>query len=105
MKQLLLLQATKWLFQAVVFFLNNIMPCSIEKADERLLLYTLDVSKSFDRVLIKTVDCDVVIIATAVFTKFILSKSYGSSLAKENPLNLFQFMTLYRIYGSLFQLD
>ena len=45
------------------------MPCNTEEADERLLLHTLYVLKSFDRVLIKTVDGDVVIIATGAFQK------------------------------------
>ena len=73
------------------------MACNIDNADERLLLHTLDVSKSFDRVLIKTVDSDIVIIAIVAFKKILLSKSYGSGLANENPLNLFHFMRLYRI--------
>ena len=45
------------------------MPCNIEEADESLLLHIPDVSKRFDRGLIKTVDSDVVIIATAAFQK------------------------------------
>ena len=48
-------------------YLNDMMPCNIEQTVERLLLHTLDVSKGFGRVLIKTVDSDVVIIATIVF--------------------------------------
>ena len=43
------------------------MRCNVEEADERLLLHTLDVSKKFERVLIKTVDSYVVITATAAF--------------------------------------
>ena len=62
------------------------MPCYLEEADERLLLHTLDISK------IKTVDKDVVIVRLQLFKKFFLLKSYGSSLEKKNPLNLFQFM-------------
>ena len=34
-----------------------------------MLLHTLDVSKSFDRILIKTVDSDIVIITIAAFRK------------------------------------
>ena len=49
-------------------YLNDKTHCNIEEEDERLQLNTLDVSKSFDRVLIKTVDSDV-IIATVAFQK------------------------------------
>ena len=38
------------------------MPCNREQADERFLLHEFDASKSFDWILIKTVDTDIVII-------------------------------------------
>ena len=41
-------------------YLNYMMPSKIEEADERALLHTLDASDSFDEVLVKTVDSDVV---------------------------------------------
>ena len=47
----------------------DMMPCNIEEADERLLLHTLDISKCFDRVLIKIVDIDLAVVATAAFQK------------------------------------
>ena len=48
-------------------YLNDMMPCNIEQVVENLLLllHTLDILKSFGRVLIKTV----VIIATVAFQK------------------------------------
>ena len=46
-----------------------IILCNTEKTDECLLLYTLDISKNFDQILIKAVDSDIVIITTAAFRK------------------------------------
>ena len=43
--------------------------CNTEEGDKCLLLHALDVSKSFDRILIKTVDSDIVIITIAAFRK------------------------------------
>ena len=43
------------------------MPCDTEEADECLLLQTTDVSKSFDRIFIKTSDSDIVTNETARF--------------------------------------
>ena len=82
--------------------LKNMMICNIEKTDEPFLLHTLDVSKNFARVLIKTVDVQT---NAAVASKTsLLSKDQESSLAKENSLNLFKFMKLYRICVSWLQL-
>ena len=77
------------------------MPCSIEKADERLLLYTLDVSKSFDRVLIKTVDCDVVIIATAGFHKIHSIEELWIEFGKGKSI---KFISVHEIVSHLGQL-
>ena len=49
-----------FIFLWVDLYLNYMMPSKIEEADERALLHTLDASESFDEVLIKTVDSDVV---------------------------------------------
>ena len=43
------------------------MPCDTEEADDCLLLHTTDVSKSFDRIFIKTSDSDIVTNETARF--------------------------------------
>ena len=43
--------------------------CNTEEGDKYLLLHTLDISKSFDRILTKTVDSDIVIITIAAFQK------------------------------------
>ena len=48
---------------------DEIMRCNVQEADERLVLHTLDVSKSSERVFIKIVDSDVVITAAAAFQK------------------------------------
>lgn len=48
---------------------DDMMRWNVEGADEHLLLHTLEVSKKFERVLIKTVDSYVVITATAAFQK------------------------------------
>lgn len=45
------------------------MPCNTGEAGECLLLHEFGVSKSFERVFIKTVDSDIVIITTAAFRK------------------------------------
>lgn len=50
-------------------YLNDSVPCNKEEANESLVLHSLGVSKSFDRVLMKPVDRDVVIIATVAFQK------------------------------------
>ena len=49
-----------FIFLWVDLYLNYMMPSKIEEADERALLHTLDASESFDEVLVKTVDSDVV---------------------------------------------
>ena len=46
---------------------DDMMRWNVEGADEHLLLHTLEVSKKFERVLIKTVDSYVVITETAAF--------------------------------------
>ena len=43
------------------------MPCDTEEADDCLLLHTIDVLKSFDRIFIKTSDSDIVTNETARF--------------------------------------
>ena len=43
------------------------MPCTIEEADEWVFIHANDAAKEFSRILIKTVDSDVVVIAVSVF--------------------------------------
>ena len=45
------------------------MPCSIEEADERMVLHAKHVSKHGTRVSIKTVDSDVLSVAVAAYKK------------------------------------
>ena len=47
----------------------NVMPCNIEEADERMLLHTQHAARNYPRILIKTINSDVVIIAIAAFHK------------------------------------
>ena len=49
---------------------SNISPCSQEEADTRMLLHALDCSKvGLKKVMIKTVDTDVLVIAVTLFQK------------------------------------
>ena len=55
-----------------VLYNNNIdasdmMPCTIEEADERIFGHANHAAKTYSRLLIKTVDSDVIIIAVAAF--------------------------------------
>ena len=63
-------------------YLNVMMPCNIEEADEHVLLHVFDASKSFDWILIKTVDNDIVIITTLAFWKFPSIKELWIELGK-----------------------
>ena len=65
------------------------MPCNTEGAYECLLLPTLDVSKRFDRIRIKTVDSDIVIITTAAFRKIPSIKELWIEFGKGKPLTFF----------------
>ena len=49
--------------------LDDLMPCNIEEADERMLLHVNHAAKQFSKHLIKTVDSDVIVIAVTVFDK------------------------------------
>ena len=77
------------------------MACNIDNADERLLLHTLDVSKSFDRVLIKTVDSDIVIIAIVAFKKISSIKELRFGFGKRKSI---KFIPLYEIVSHLGEL-
>ena len=50
-----------------VLDLNNLMPCDIEEADESLFLHVKHIAQEYHKILIKTVDIDVVVIARSVF--------------------------------------
>ena len=45
----------------------NLIPCTIEEADNIMLVHASDVAKAFSKPLIKTVDSDVVVIAITAF--------------------------------------
>ena len=47
--------------------LNDLMPCDIEEADERLCLHAKHAAEENQKILIKTVDSDVVVIALSVY--------------------------------------
>ena len=64
------------------------MLCRIEEANKRVLLHTLDVSKSFDGVLIKTVDSDLVIIATVAFLKILSVKELWIEFGKGKSIKI-----------------
>ena len=55
-------------------YLNDMVPCKIEKANELLQLHTLGFPKSFGRILMKTVDSVIVIIVIAAFRKILSIK-------------------------------
>ena len=47
------------------------MPCTIEEADDRIFVHTSDTAKAFSKLLIKTVDSDIVIMAISTFRRFV----------------------------------
>ena len=47
------------------------MPCTIEEADDRMFVHTSDTAKAFSKLLIKTVDSDIVIMAISTFRRFV----------------------------------
>ena len=49
--------------------LDDIRPCNIEEADERMLLHVNHATKQFSKHLIKTVDSDVIVISVTVFNQ------------------------------------
>ena len=49
--------------------LDDIRPCNIEEADERMLLHVNHAAKQFSKHLIKTVDSDVIVISVTVFNQ------------------------------------
>ena len=66
--------------------LKDIMPCNIEESDERLLLHTQHAASTFPRILIKTIDSDVIVIAIAAFHKIEeITLSCGLNLVKGRP--------------------
>ncbi len=53
--------------------MTSLVPCSHEEADTRLLLHVADaVQKGFRKVCVRTVDTDIVILATVVFKRSVL---------------------------------
>ena len=65
------------------------MTCNTEEVDECLMLHTLEVSKSFDRILIIAVVSNIVIITTASFRKILFIKELWIEFGIVNPLMLF----------------
>ena len=49
--------------------LDDIRPCNIEEADERMLLHVNHAAKQFIKHLTKTVDSDVIVISVTVFNQ------------------------------------
>jgi hypothetical protein len=49
--------------------LESLMPCNIEEADERMFVHVQHAAELYPRVLIKTVDSDVVVIAIGAFNR------------------------------------
>ena len=76
------------LSQTMILFIWH-APWNTEETGECLLLYTLDVSKGFDRILIKSVDSDTVISTTAAFRETPSIKEIWIELGKGNILTLF----------------
>lgn len=54
------------------FNTTSMEPCNFEEADERIFVHLKNISNDFPRVLIKTVDSDVVVIAISIFHKVVL---------------------------------
>ena len=60
---------------------NNLQPCSHEEADTRIFVHVLDaVEQGHSKVMIRTVDTDVVILAIRVFV--IINKKFDRSLSE-----------------------
>ena len=54
---------------------ENVSPCSHEEADTRVFLHALDMSRrGMQRIMIKTVDTDVIVLAVALFSELNLQK-------------------------------
>ena len=49
----------------------NLMPCTIEEADDRMFVRASDAAKAFSKLLIKTVDSDIAVIAVSAFHKVV----------------------------------
>ena len=49
----------------------NLIPCTIEEADDIMLVHASDIAKAFSKPLIKTVDSDVVVIAITAFHRVV----------------------------------
>ena len=47
------------------------MLCDIEEADERIFLHVKHIAQEYHKILIKTVDSDVVVIALSVFHRIL----------------------------------
>lgn len=54
--------------------LSTLSPCNHEEADTRLALHVADSARRFSKVLIRTVDTDVVVISTALFPELFLTE-------------------------------
>lgn len=71
--------------------LRSLMPCNIEEADERMFVHVQHAAALYPRILVKTVNSDVVVIALSAFTEYTVFGSSGSSLAWGSISNTFLF--------------
>jgi hypothetical protein len=71
--------------------LRSLIPCNIEEADERMFVHVQHPAALYPRILVKTVDSDVVVIALSAFTEYTVFGSSGSSLAWGSISNTFLF--------------
>ena len=58
----------------------NLIPCTIEEADDRMFVRASDAAKAFSKLLIKTVDSDIAVIAVSAFIRSSGWQNCGLSL-------------------------
>ena len=76
---------------------NRLMPCSQEEADTRMLLHLADAGQQgLKRVMIRTVDTDVVVLAIALRDQLLVNEVWLAFGVGKNFRYIFQFMILSR---------
>ena len=83
-----------------VLDLNNLMPCDTEEADERIFLHVKHIAQEYHKILIKTVDSDVVVIALSVFHRVLDISELWIEFGTGKISDIFQFIKSLQISDS-----
>ena len=73
------------------------MPCDIEEADERIFLHVKHIAQEYPKILIKTVDSDVVVIALSVFHRILGISELWIEFGTGKISDIFQFIKSLQI--------